>query len=51
MELIMCKCLECGTSYLTIYKSGDSVCPQCNRVNHLLIGEDAIDALLEKPEK
>lgn len=48
MELIMCKCENCGLSYLTIYRTGESKCPDCRFITKILVGEDAINALLDK---
>jgi uncharacterized Zn finger protein (UPF0148 family) len=48
MELIMMKCTECGTSYLTFFKSGETECPECKHKDMLLVGEDAVNKLLEQ---
>jgi uncharacterized Zn finger protein (UPF0148 family) len=50
-EIIMIKCAKCDTDYFTLFKSGDSECPLCGHVNKLLVGEDAMNALLEQEKK
>lgn len=51
MELIMIKCVGCGLEYLTQYKTGISECPDCQYQNQLLVGKEAIDALMEQERK
>ena len=48
MELIMMKCTNCGLSYLTIYKSGETECPECKHKDTMLVGNDAVEALVKQ---
>jgi uncharacterized Zn finger protein (UPF0148 family) len=48
MNVIMIQCAECGLEYLTQYKSGKTECPECQHQNTLLVGKEAVDAMLEQ---
>jgi uncharacterized Zn finger protein (UPF0148 family) len=51
MEVIMIKCAKCEISYLTIFKSGLTECPDCHHQNTLLVGEDAERAMKKQEEE
>jgi peptide subunit release factor 1 (eRF1) len=51
MDCFLLKCTKCGIEYLTKYESGEHTCPDCGNVNKILIGDDAVKAMVEQAKK
>jgi phage FluMu protein Com len=51
MECFLIKCSKCNLQYLTKFESGEHKCPECGNVDHVLVGDDAMKAMIKQAKE